>query len=744
MLLTIFTFSVAAFIAVVGSFVLLRNKKSRSNVAFTVFTCTVSLWIVVNYLGANYKGYSWAGIATQTDLFIGPLLAASLFMFCRTLASSSGFESKKIFSYIICSLALGTSFLSLTPSIAEISFIEGNTSIQYGELYFVYSFILALITLISYAILIITYRKSTGLVRSQISTMLFGTGVAVIFVVVPNLVVPLITESAYINLVTGNLAYLGLAFFVGMTSYAIIKHRLFDVRLVVARSLGYLLSVGALAFIYGILAFTVIDTFIFSQSTNETLKQFIYTLLALVLAFTFQPLKKFFDKWTNRLFYRDAYDSQELLDKLNKVLVSTLELEKLLKNSAKIINESIRTEFIVFNIKENEKASSRIIGLLATELNNTDLNDIALLANSSKAKSIIADELEDEKSHLRNVMIKNQTAVLVKLRESSGSKLNSLGYMILGNKKSGSPFSGQDIKVLEIIADELVIAIQNALRFEEIQQFNITLQQKVDDATKKLRAANKRLIELDQTKDDFISMASHQLRTPLTSIKGYVSMVIEGDAGKVSKKQADLLSQSFNSAQRMVYLIADLLNVSRLRTGKFIIEPKETNLAEVIEGEMAQLTETAKGRNLELKYNKPDKFPVLMLDETKIRQVIMNFIDNAIYYTPTEGHINVNLEDKGENIEFTVVDDGIGVPKTVQHNLFNKFYRADNAKKARPDGTGLGLFMAKKVVVAQGGSIIFKSAEGKGSTFGFSFTKKQLLPENFKGIEADKAVAEKK
>ena len=120
-----------------------------------------------------------------------------------------------------------------------------------------------------------------------------------------------------------------------------------------------------------------------------------------------------------------------------------------------------------------------------------------------------------------------------------------------------------------------------------------------------------------------------------------------------------------------------------------------------------------------------------MIDETKTRQVVMNFIDNAIHYTNSGGHITVHLEDKGETIEYTVVDDGIGVPKNDQHHLFTKFFRADNAQKARPDGTGLGLFMAKKVIVAQNGSIVFKSAPGKGSTFGFSFAKSKLpqLPE---------------
>jgi signal transduction histidine kinase len=176
----------------------------------------------------------------------------------------------------------------------------------------------------------------------------------------------------------------------------------------------------------------------------------------------------------------------------------------------------------------------------------------------------------------------------------------------------------------------------------------------------------------------------------------------------------------------MVYLISDLLNVSRLRTGKFIIEPVRSNLANVIKGEIEQLTETAKGRNLELTYNKPEHFPTYMLDETKLRQVIMNFIDNAIYYTPSGGKISVNLVEKPQTIEFTVVDNGMGVPKQDQPHLFTKFFRAHNAKRARPDGTGLGLFMAKKVIIAQGGAIIFRSQEGKGSTFGFTFAKEKL------------------
>jgi signal transduction histidine kinase len=193
-----------------------------------------------------------------------------------------------------------------------------------------------------------------------------------------------------------------------------------------------------------------------------------------------------------------------------------------------------------------------------------------------------------------------------------------------------------------------------------------------------------------------------------------------------------MLGQAFFSSQRMVFLIADLLNVSRLKTGKFVIVPNKTNLADVVQQEIGQLKETAATRGLTLTYSKPKNFPDLMLDETKTRQIIMNFVDNAIYYTPDHGKIEVRLTETPTTVELRVIDNGLGVPKADQPHLFTKFYRGGNARKARPDGTGLGLFMAKKVIIAQGGALIFESQEGKGSTFGFVFSKSKLaVPENY-------------
>jgi signal transduction histidine kinase len=290
-----------------------------------------------------------------------------------------------------------------------------------------------------------------------------------------------------------------------------------------------------------------------------------------------------------------------------------------------------------------------------------------------------------------------------------------VGLLVVGFMGSAQEVKPAETILVDRVSESVGVALDNKLLFEENQR-----------VLRQIKESNAKLRALDEAKDDFISMASHQLRTPLTSVKGYISMIREGDVGDVTPKQKQMLNQAFASSQRMVYLIADLLNVSRLRTGKFVIDPAPVNLATMISEEIEQITEIAKGASQKLTYKPPKHFPDLMLDDVKTRQVIMNFVDNALHYTPTGGKINVHLTETPTSVEMRVEDNGIGVPRSEQPHLFTKFYRAGNARQTRPDGTGLGLFMAKKVIIAQGGSLIFESHEGKGSTFGFVFNKSKL------------------
>jgi signal transduction histidine kinase len=332
---------------------------------------------------------------------------------------------------------------------------------------------------------------------------------------------------------------------------------------------------------------------------------------------------------------------------------------------------------------------------------------------SSKETAMKLDVFENTKQELLDTL-KNNLKIASLYITKLESRGNLTGVMVVGLTEVIPKIN--DIELIERLAQPTGIAIQNRLLYEENQEI-----------VNELTQTNQKLKEIDSTKDEFISMASHQLRTPLTSMKGYVSMVLEGEFGEINDQQKAMLQQAFDSSQRMVYLISDLLNVSRLRTGKFNITRSETDLSEIVDSEIKQLMPNAQNRKVRLYYTKPLNFPSVWLDETKTRQVIMNFMDNALYYTPAGGRVDIELVSTAEYVRFTVKDTGLGISKKDQPYLFTKFYRAQNARKMRPDGTGLGLYMAKKIIIAQGGSIIFNSQENQGSTFGFEFPRNSLI-----------------
>lgn len=703
----------------IGTFVYINNPKNIKNKIFAALNLFIGLWLFSLFIGDTTHNTFVALWSLRSALFFGEIMFLCFYWFALVFPFKSKINKTRQILYALPVLVIA--FLLLTP-LGVVSITIQDFGVQPDKIGVLYTFsdILGILyLLIGIGIILSKYRKSNLQEKNQIKFVLFGLSVAIVVNIFTGLVLTLLKIDTD-AILFGSVSLFIFSLFV---AYTIIKHGFLDVRLIVARTIGYVLTIGTIAGIYSGILFGILARFVGTNKLTAA-QQLLYIVLAVFLALTFQPIKRFFDKLSNKLFYRDAYEPQVLLNQLSSLLVSSIDLQKILTDSANVIQYHLKSEYIAFHINKTKDAEAEHMVVGIPDSADFDKQFSSILSKIH-GKIVTPEDMAEQDENLRHELLSLNISLVARM-VSLTQQNSTVGYLILGPKKSGNLYNQQDLRIVNIITDELVVAVQNALRFEEIKQFNVTLQEKIEQATHQLRNANNKLKALDETKDEFISMASHQLRTPLTSVKGYVSMVLEGDAGKISENQRKLLSQSFVSAQRMVDLIADLLNVSRLKTGKFVIDAEPTNLADLVDGEIQQLTETAKAHNLTLTYNKPKDFPVLMLDETKTRQVVMNFADNAIYYTKAGGHININLEDKGETVELTVVDDGIGVPKTEQHHLFGKFYRAGNAKKARPDGTGLGLFMAQKVIVAQGGAIIFHSEEGKGSTFGFSFNKEKL------------------
>ncbi len=224
--------------------------------------------------------------------------------------------------------------------------------------------------------------------------------------------------------------------------------------------------------------------------------------------------------------------------------------------------------------------------------------------------------------------------------------------------------------------------------------------------------------EIDRAKTEFVSLASHQLRTPLSTINWYAEMLLAGDAGKISKEQRKYVDEIYRGNQRMVALVGDLLNVSRIEVGSFTVDPEPTNILELADQIVTDLEPRIFKRKLGLEEHYDKDIPVMNIDPKLTGIVIDNLLSNAVKYTPIGGHIDFSIQKKTSNsLLISVKDNGYGIPEAQKGRIFSKLFRADNVLNKETDGTGLGLYITKAIVEYSGGKIWFDSIENQGTTF---------------------------
>ena len=231
---------------------------------------------------------------------------------------------------------------------------------------------------------------------------------------------------------------------------------------------------------------------------------------------------------------------------------------------------------------------------------------------------------------------------------------------------------------------------------------------------------------VERLKTEFVSLSAHQLRTPLSAIKWTLRMLLDGDLGKVNPDQKEYIEKTYKSNERMIALVNDLLNVTRIEEGRYLYRKTTTEVQPLIEFVISSLRDKTKKQKIKLEFIKPKKkVPKIKVDVEKVRMAIYNIINNAISYTPHGGKVDVSLMGEKDGVRVEVSDNGIGIPKDQQKRVFSKFFRAGNAVREETTGTGLGLYITKNIIEAHNGKVWFDSKEGKGTTFYFTipFTK---------------------
>lgn len=242
---------------------------------------------------------------------------------------------------------------------------------------------------------------------------------------------------------------------------------------------------------------------------------------------------------------------------------------------------------------------------------------------------------------------------------------------------------------------------------------------------------------VEAMKTEFVSLAAHQLRTPLAAIKWTLIMLLDGDLGEITKEQREYLQKTYQSNERMISLINDLLNVTRIEEGRYLYKPAFADFVSICQFVINSYKDEIKRKNIKFEFKKPfHKIPEVQVDVEKIRLAVSNLLDNAVHYTPSGGSVTISLDyDKNKKeINFSIKDTGIGIPAEQKERIFSKFFRGANVIRMETEGSGLGLFIVKNIIEAHGGRIWFESEEGKGTIFYLNLPVKKEFEEFLKGF----------
>jgi signal transduction histidine kinase len=228
------------------------------------------------------------------------------------------------------------------------------------------------------------------------------------------------------------------------------------------------------------------------------------------------------------------------------------------------------------------------------------------------------------------------------------------------------------------------------------------------------------IIRLNKMKSEFVSVASHQLRTPLSAIKWEAELLLTKLKKGLNTKQLENVNSIYSLNQKMIRLVNDLLDVARIDQNRLIVRKKNFDFLKVVEFILSELSSLVKKRNVEIKWNVKKNLPLVFGDPDKIKLVIENLVNNSIKYTTSNGKVEIKIFKKDNFLMFEIKDNGVGIPEDQHKRVFEKFFRSDNAVKYQTEGTGLGLYIAKNIVEQLDGKIWFQSIENVGSVFGFS------------------------
>jgi signal transduction histidine kinase len=624
---------------------------------------------------------------------------------------------------LLAGLSFGTDLIDRAEHIAN-----GQHITTFGPLFPLY--ILHLLGYLGAALYLtfIASRKASAQAQGQLAVIGLGMFVTAVIALGTNIVLP----YAFNVFALQDIGALSTLALMAAFSYAISQHQLFDVRLIIRRTVVFTALLGLIVTVYG-LTVLLFSTIVLRQEAHLDPMNFVVNVLSMtIVGFGVEPLRRWLSDATDHFLFRREYDQREVLrvlsQKLNDVLTLDEALDILMQTMVKVLHLGHGVTYVFQPGESGVPAIKRIkqVGYSSTSRLMLPMDNVVVPYFLAHPDILLASDLEatlaTEEQRLKTLGRQNPEGqkvpdntlpstlyrehaikravqkLFVELDAAIAIPLTlgeqPLGLILLSRKGSGDAYLREDLELLETIGGQAISSIQKA-----------------------------KLYEGDQMKTEFVSIASHELLTPISAMQGYLSMILDENIGKVDPQARDYLEKVYTSARRLSTLVKDLLSVSRIEAGRMKFEMQALDIGKAIEDAIDQLRFTAQEKGLALTFEPPARpLPPVWADPDRTTEVLINLIGNAIKYTP-QGSVTVRASQglsPVPHVRVEVSDTGLGMSKAAQSHLFEKFYRVASEQTTGIAGTGLGLYITKSMIEKMGGAITVRSTPGKGSTFAFT------------------------
>lgn len=415
----------------------------------------------------------------------------------------------------------------------------------------------------------------------------------------------------------------------------------------------------------------------------------------------------------------------DTLQKLSREINTTLEEKQIFKKIDNKYLEELGFEHSLAFLWKNLEREFRLYlclgytreesAAIETAVNNQKDYFWDLIQNRATASSEFAPESFLIKDKVQQLFLTHSFIICPVLTQEGDQ-----GFIFVGTQNKDAAITKGDQEFISILANQIGQTLDNARLFEKTWKSQQDLEIKVEERTHQLTLALEEVKKMSKRKSDFISSVSHELRTPLTSIKGYAAILLAGKLGALPDEIKTRLEKINHHSDELINMINDLLDISRIESGKADMKIIDQDLKNIVEKVADLLSEQLKIKGISFSGNIPDNCQNILAARGQIERVFINLVGNALKFTPQNGKISISASRLNNTIQIDVKDTGFGIPQDAQEHIFEEFYRVDNTINQEVKGTGLGLALVKQIVEAHQGKIWVNSKIGEGSTFSFT------------------------